>query len=59
MLHNILPTVIEFLNENGCLFLEIGYNQAKEVQDLLSKDFETKVIKDYSDNDRVICAKLK
>ena len=49
----------EFLTSDGYLFLEIGYNQAKEVEELLSKDFNTKVIKDFSDNDRVICAKLK
>ena len=42
------------------LFLEIGYNQKDDVQNLLSENFEDiKCIKDYSNNDRVIIAKLK
>lgn len=49
----------DFLTEDGCLFLEIGFDQAKDVENLLSKDFQVKVYKDYSNNDRIIYAKLK
>ncbi len=48
-----------YLSEDGCLFLEIGYDQAKDVQKILLNDFDTKVYKDYSNNDRIIYAKLK
>lgn len=54
---NISPN---YLSKNGMLFLEIGYNQKDDVQNLLSENFEDiKCIKDYSNNDRVIIAKLK
>lgn len=50
----------KYLAKNGMLFLEIGYNQKQQVESLLSESFEDiKCIKDYSNNDRVIIAKLK
>ena len=49
----------DFLQPNGCVFLEIGFDQAKEVQDLFDDRFEVKCFKDYSNNDRMIVAKLK
>ena len=49
-----------YLTKNGMLLLEIGYNQKQEVANLLSENFEDiKCIKDYSNNDRVMIAKLK
>ena len=48
-----------FLTSDGYLFLEIGFNQASQVQELLSKDFYTNIIKDLSGNDRIVCGKLK
>ncbi len=49
-----------FLNKNGMLFFEIGYNQANDVSKLMEKDFEDiKVVKDYGGNDRVVFGKLR
>lgn len=46
----------EYLNENGKLFFEIGYNQKESVSKILKqldyKDIEC--VKDLADNDRVI-----
>lgn len=41
----------DYLNERGYLFLEIGYDQAKEVMNIFKN---AECIKDYSNNDRVI-----
>ena len=47
------------LFKNGLLVLEIGYNQGEAVKALLEEKFEVQVLKDYSDNDRIVIAKLK
>ena len=48
----------KYLKPEGMLLLEIGYDQADEVCNLLEENFEDiKVIKDLSQNDRVIIAK--
>jgi len=46
----------KYLNKNGKIFLEIGYNQGKSVVDLFKNDYygEVELIKDYSDNDRIV-----
>ena len=44
------------LKKGGALFLEIGYDQAEEVKELLKKADEIKVIKDYEGKDRIIKA---
>lgn len=47
----------EYLNENGSILLEIGYNQKKKVMQILEeakKYSNIRCIKDLSDNDRVI-----
>ncbi len=50
----------EFLNAGGMLMLEIGFDQAENVKELLSGSFEEiEVYKDYCGNDRIITAKLK
>ena len=51
----------KYLNKNGTLILEIGYNQGKDVKNLFESKFNNvMIIKDYSDNDRiVICENLK
>lgn len=47
-----------FLVENGFVIVEIGFNQGKEAENLFKiNGFKTKVIKDYSNNDRVVVAK--
>lgn len=50
----------KFLNKDGVVIVEIGYNQAKEVKNLFIKnDFTSvEVLKDYSENDRIVIAKL-
>ena len=49
----------KYLNENGYLVLEIGYDQKKEVVNLLEAQeySEIRVIKDMGGNDRVIVCK--
>lgn len=50
----------DFLNKNGQLFLEIGYDQEKTVPEILSKNFENiQVFNDYSNLPRMIVAKKK
>ncbi|MCM1043024.1 MAG: peptide chain release factor N(5)-glutamine methyltransferase [Corallococcus sp.] len=48
-----------FLKSGGALILEIGYNQAQAVTELLEGRYDVEVKKDYGGNDRIICAKLK
>lgn len=56
----IIADAPQYLNEDGELWLEIGYNQAAKVKSMLSSSFECiEVIKDYGGNDRVVKAKLK
>ena len=47
------------LKKHGQLVLEIGYNQGEAVKALLEEKFDVEVMKDYSDNDRIVVAKLK
>lgn len=52
----------EYLNENGYLILEIGFDQAKDIVELLKEEgyVNIEVIKDLANNDRVIkCRFLK
>jgi release factor glutamine methyltransferase len=47
-----------YLRDNGIIALEIGYNQAKAIREILQDNgFDNiKVIKDYGNNDRVLIA---
>lgn len=50
-----------YIKNNGFLCLEIGYDQAKEVEEILIKNKyykDIKVIKDLSNNDRCIISKI-
>lgn len=49
-----------YLKKGGRLLVEIGYDQGKDVSDLLKeKGFtDVRIIKDYADNDRVVSAYL-
>ena len=49
----------QHLNKGGILVLEIGYNQGQAVCDLLADKFDAEFQKDYSNNDRIVIAKLK
>ncbi|CDZ75007.1 protein-(glutamine-N5) methyltransferase [Peptoniphilus sp. ING2-D1G] len=51
----IISECDEFLNKNGYLVFEIGYDQKKDLYNLL-KNYNKLCIKDLSDNDRVIVA---
>lgn len=50
-----------FLKENGPLVLEIGYNQASEVENIMKKNGykDIKIIKDLSLKDRVVVGKYR
>jgi len=52
----------DFLKSNAALILEVGYNQGKQVKELLAQTecfSEIKIEKDYSDNDRIVTAIIK
>ena len=56
-INNLAP---QFLKPNGKLYLEIGFNQAKSLMNLLSTNFQNiRVIKDYNGLDRIITANLR
>ena len=53
----LIPQAEKILKEKGKLFLEIGYQQAAAVEELLSENWsDIKVEKDLAENDRVISA---
>lgn len=52
----------KYLNDNGMIFLEIGYDQKNDLLDLIEKNNnykETICLKDLSNNDRAIISKKK
>ncbi|OQY08712.1 MAG: protein-(glutamine-N5) methyltransferase, release factor-specific [Fusobacteriia bacterium 4572_132] len=53
---NITKNAKYYLKKGGILAFEIGYNQGKEVKEILQKNGYEKIriIKDYSKNDRII-----
>lgn len=50
----------EHLNKDGYVIFEIGYDQASEVLEILNRDGykNVRVVKDYSENDRVVIANI-
>lgn len=49
----------ELLSENGLIAMEIGYNQAEQVVELLKNNFDNiQVIKDLGGNDRVVTGRM-
>lgn len=52
----IILNAKSYLNKNGAVALEIGYNQAEEVKNILEENNykNIKIIKDYGNNDRVV-----
>lgn len=53
----IVPEAADHLFTGGMLFLEIGYDQAKQVSALMKNAgyYEVRTIKDYGGNDRIVC----
>ena len=53
----IIPGAAQFLVTGGLLYLEIGYDQAKEVTALMKEAgyYEVRTVKDYGGNDRIVC----
>ncbi|MBO5509604.1 MAG: peptide chain release factor N(5)-glutamine methyltransferase, partial [Lachnospiraceae bacterium] len=47
-----------YLNENGIIIFEIGYDQAEDIRTLLVENafFDVKIIKDYAGLNRIVCA---
>ena len=45
-----------YLNDNGILLLECGYNQAQEIKNLLVDAKSIEIIKDYENIDRIVKA---
>ena len=56
----ILNLSKDFINNNGSLYFEIGYDQAKDVVDLAKKEgyYNIKIIKDLSGKDRGISMRV-
>ena len=50
-----------FLNNDGFIAFEIGYNQAESVRELLDKNgfCDIMVIKDYNKIDRIVLGKME
>ena len=45
----------DILEKNGKIIFEVGFSQAKAVEQILQKhNFKTQIFKDYSNNDRVV-----
>ena len=56
----IIGVAPNYLNKNGYLAFEIGFDQGKDLKKLLCKDFEdVKVLKDYNKHDRIVIAKKR
>ena len=56
----IINDAPNYLEKDGVIVFQIGYNQGKEIQKLLEKDFkEIKILKDLQGNDRIAFARLK
>ena len=58
---SILENANDYLRKNGAIFLEIGYDQKEDVENLLKENknySEIKTIQDLSGNDRCVVAKV-
>lgn len=56
----IIESLPNYLNENGTILFEIGFNQAESVKKLLKQNsFEAICLKDYENKDRIIVGKRK
>ena len=57
----ITNNAIKYLNKNGYLMLEIGYDQAEDVKNIMENNnfYNTTVLKDLSGLDRVVFANIE
>ncbi len=56
----IISKAPQFLNENGRIYFEIGQGQSEEIVKMLKENFKNiRVLQDYNEIDRIICATLK
>jgi len=50
----IITQAKNYLNEHGKIYFEVGYTQAQIVKKLMEKDYTAKIIKDYSQIERIV-----
>lgn len=55
----IIKDAPKYLNENGFLIFEIGHDQGEEISNLMENRFDTQVIRDLNNLDRVIIGKMR
>ncbi|VYT89404.1 peptide chain release factor N(5)-glutamine methyltransferase [Peptoniphilus gorbachii] len=55
----IIKEARNYLNNNGFLVFEIGYDEAEDISLIMEKNFDTKIYKDLNNLDRVIVGQLK
>ena len=58
----IIDNLDKYLNSNGVVIMEIGYNQSNAISEYIENkgyDYQIEVIKDYNNLDRVIVLKRK
>ena len=56
----IINNAPEYLNKEGYLLLEHGFDQQEKIVNLLSEKFHNiKIFKDYNNNDRAVIAQIK
>lgn len=55
----IIKEAPNYLNNNGFLVFEIGYDEAEDISQIMEKNFDTKIYKDLNNLDRVIVGQLK
>jgi release factor glutamine methyltransferase len=54
----LIPAASMLLKDDGFLLLEIGYDQAPDILELLKNRWETDVVKDLAGLDRLVVARL-
>lgn len=55
----IIKEAPNYLNNNGFLVFEIGYDEAEDISLIMEKNYDTKIYKDLNNLDRVIVGQLK
>ena len=55
----IIKEAPNYLNNNGFLVFEIGYDEAEDISLIMKKNFDTTIYKDLNHLDRVIVGQLK